>query len=238
MSIVTIPVRSMMVDKSLHITEVWVRFFQDQFGYGKVTESSGNIADIPTNLKKADAGYLYTATDYARSYRWTGTAWERAEGNSDPHRYIWCDTAPGAGWVKADGSGIQRTRTDGTLEGYVVKNLIGYYLKGANVAAAGVTATAPGLTGSTSAEPDHDHAIDHDHGGAIATSGPTATVNVQNGTGFSQTVATGAHVHTVTVPGVSQQSGLAGGHSHTAGTLAVDATAEPAHVALIPYYRQ
>ncbi len=159
-------------------------------------ESEAALADIPADLGALDRGFRFRATDYNRRWRWTGTAWERADQAADPHRYIWTDEDPGTGWVVADGSTITRTKADATTENFTVQNLIGYYIKG-GAAVSSSAAVAPGISGSTG--------------------GPTGTSNYN--------LAAGA----VAVPSTL--------HTHDAGTLAVDATGEPATVVLLPYYR-
>lgn len=129
-----------------------------------------------------------------------------------------------------------------------------------------VAAVAPGLSGAlanesshthttsvsgvtVSTDPGHTHSIDHDH--AVVNTSGGAIVNIQAGAGA--VAATWDHTHTVDLPNHSANSGSGGSHAHTLsgspasgggsahthglGTLAVDATGAPKHMALLPYYR-
>jgi hypothetical protein len=197
----------MYIDGSM--SRPWIAALQ-ALGANPETSSSGYLADIPTWLKPSDVGYQYTATDYSRTFRWTGSAWVRADGAADPHRYIWCDESPGAGWAIANGASVQRTKPDGTLESFTPKNLTGYYVKGSSSAAAGTAATAPTMTGNPT--------------GTVTVSANSSFSSVAAGTGGAVSVAAPSHSHTATFTG-------------SRGTLAVNNDGEPAHVSLIPYYR-
>lgn len=214
--------------------QAWYRFF-DGLTRSKVMESSGLLENIPTWLKKADAGYVYRATDFARRFLWTGTAWEYAD--VDPHRYVWCDEAPGVGWALADGSSVTRTNPDGTTESYTVKDLRGRYLKGGTTPAL-AAAKAPALTGDTADESTHTHSINHSHANPYGSGASSANITLHDGTGGAATVATSGHGHAIEMPMTSGlNSGAGAAHKHGKGTLAVDATGEPASAVLIPYYR-
>jgi hypothetical protein len=219
-----LPVTTPLTTESGALSRSWILALQ-ALGAVKQMSSSGNLADLPAGLGKDDAGYLYTAVDYARSFRWTGTAWERAEGAADPHRYIWADENPGTGWHLADGSTVTRTKADGTTESFGTKNLIGYYIKGAGAAAAGVAATNPSATGATDAVSAGTPA------GSVTVDPSSGSTNVVQGTGSITAVASTAHTHDGHFSGSALPD-----HDHTV-SLTFTAAGEPAHASLIPYYR-
>jgi hypothetical protein len=183
----------------------------------------------PTALTLGSSAGTLTAV------RYTSMFWERLEGNADPHRYIWADESPGAGWAVADGTSVTRTKADGTTESFTPKNLIGQYVKGAVAAAAPAAQTLPTITGVTGDESAHTHSIAHNHG-TITSGGPgTGLASVSPGSPYS--VAHSLHSHDVTIPALTANSGAGAAHHHDQGTLALSGTVEPAHVSLIPYYR-
>lgn len=212
------PIKTAVTDAQGYSTIAWAMFFQSLYK----PIHANTLANKPVNLRSQDEGLLFRATDFDRWFRWNGSAWERAPWERITGEVVWTTVAPGTGWTLCDGN-TTRVRTnadattttlDGATADKTLPNLVGRYPKGgAAYTGANVAAVAPGLAGST----------------LPATTG--VTTDAAGGGGAAQSGAgaatTGSHSHGVTDPG----------HSHGVGTLAVDATAEPAHVVLLPYYR-
>ena len=109
--------------------------------------SRAAIANKPTGLGAGDAGLLFHATDYRRTWRWTGAVWTRAD-SEDPRQVIWTDEDPGTGWALANGSASNRTTDTATVEAFTLPDLIGSYVKGASAYTGSVNpAVAPTITG-------------------------------------------------------------------------------------------
>jgi hypothetical protein len=220
------PLQTKVTDARGLITNAWGSWFASLFD-AKPMESSGDLVDIPTNLGKSDKGYLYTALDYSRVYRWNGTAWERADGQADPHRYIWADSDPGIGWHIADGSTVTQTKPDGTAETHPTINMVGYYVKGAGAAGAGVAATNPSATGSTNSVSAGVPA------GSVTVGSSTGSTSIASGTGPAGTAAADGHGHS----GNTFTGSALAPHSHNTVTITFTSAGEPQHVSLVPYYR-
>lgn len=138
----------------------------------------------PTDLGAADAGFWVWSTDYARAYRWSGSAW--AEDNHNPSRYQlgMFDVAPDQnGWFLCDGSVVSRSTTTGGVTNYTTPDLItaNRFLRAANTA---------GGTGDTST---HHHSVDP----PSTTSGnnSAATTVDNNLDGSTVSVAADPHTH-------------------------------------------
>jgi len=149
----------------------------------------GAIASLTASLTTNDAGYLYYATDYARTFRWTGSVWENAPGDTMQGEVRGFTIAPGTGWQLCDGSTVTRsTPTGGTTSVTVPNYATPAYVKFATALTVGPTA-ASGTSGSTGPE----------------TGGPSDTTEVASGSG--EDVASGDHTHDVD------------SHDHGPGTL-------------------
>ena len=72
----------------------------------------------PRGLGQQEAGKLFYATDYNRSYRWTGIAWEDAPGTPSRNSVLWFvdNPNPPIGWVPCDGNRYARSTSDGRTE--------------------------------------------------------------------------------------------------------------------------
>lgn len=183
----------------------------------------------PAGLGADDDGFLFYSTDFAHLYRWDAAdnRWYYATEYGD-HGSGWItwQTAPpntrgAAGWVLANGATVTRSTGLGSTASVTLPNLVGAFIKGAAAyTGALISAVAPGLTGSTAAAGDHSHTVQ-----------VTVTAESAGGGGVGGAQNVGAdQVHT----GVTD---VEGAHTHGKGTLAVDATGQPAHVQLLPYYR-
>ena len=189
------------------------------------------LADIPADLGELDGGFLFRATDYDRIWRWTGTAWERAPGEL-PTLFVglFC-SAPGTGWKLLDGTGNPFTYTlaDGTTGTITIEDAQGFYPKmAAAFTGVQVAAIAAGLTGDTGSAAT-GLTVDS---GVAAIGTPSATQGVQSGGGvtvaaYNHTHTDSGHTHAVTDAG----------HTHGGGSLAVDASGEPAHMEFLPYVK-
>jgi hypothetical protein len=193
------------------------------------------LANKPADLGTHDEGFLFfaenpgtPASDYRRLFRWTGSAWTYADGQKEAKEIIWYPGSVPSGYALCDGSSVTVTLANATTASFTTPNLVGRYAKGASsYTGANVAAVAPGLTGETADESSHTHSvtINNDFTGV---NGSNSTV--QSGTGA--TVAASGHVHATNGQTVTSAAGSA--HKHGKGTLAVDATAEPANVGLVP----
>jgi len=182
------------------------------------------LANKPTDLGTNDTGFLFYATDYTHTWRWTGTTWEYAPGDRASGEIAWFTADPGTGWKLCNGSSGTRTTATATTAAVATPNLIGVYAKGAGVYTGGVVAGTNGtLSGST------DTVVDHAHGVAINSGAPSDLITVQGGSSWS--VPSTTHWHAV-----NGNTGAGGGHSHTLGAVTMSGV-EPAHVDLLPYFR-
>lgn len=145
-------------------------------------------------LTTDDTGYLFASTDFARMFRWSGSAWTDAPGQ--PVRWavsmFLVEYDPGAGWHKVDGTaGVPFSAADGTTGTVTLPDFI----------------TAKRMLRSNSASgtfggsaTTHTHAVDPPNttsgGPSTANTGtPSATTNVQSGAGA--TVASDTHTHSL-----------------------------------------
>lgn len=77
----------------------------------------------PSPLDQRAANLLFYSTDFTRTFRWSGTAWEDAPGQ-DPRGLVAWFSPPGPpgtvltmpGWALCTGRIVQQTRADGTLQ--------------------------------------------------------------------------------------------------------------------------
>jgi len=192
----------------------------------------GTLAQIPADLTRLDGGFLFRATDYDRIWRWTGTVWERAPGEL-PTLFVglFC-AAPGTGWKVLDGAGNPFTYTlaNATTATVTVQDARAHYPKmAAAFTGLQVAAVAPALTGAPGGGTTTGLTV---NSGAAVIGGPNATQGVQSGGGvtvaaYNHAHTDSGHAHAVTDPG----------HDHGAGTLAVDATGEPAHMEFLPFVK-
>lgn len=147
----------------------------------------------PTDLGTNDVGFLFYSTDFARTYRWSGSAWADA-GFEEPRGMIAWSADPFSfsgitGWALADGSTVTASTTTGGTQSVALPNLHQRYVRG-------VTSSPGGTVGAATT---HTHPVDPPNttSGApstTTTSGPSGTTEVQAGTGA--TVASSGHTHT------------------------------------------
>jgi len=181
------------------------------------------IANKPT-LATGDAGYRFTATDFARLYRWSGSAWADAPGQPDRGQvaYFTDGLLPGTGWALCDGSSVTRSTPTAGTTSITVPNLTG-----SNRFIRSVSGTTGGTGGSATT---HTHPIDPPATNGTATTGSnSASREVQSGTG--STVADNPHSHQVTVT-IDVASFTSGTPSGTSGDDAL-----PPYLNLRPYMR-
>lgn len=185
------------------------------------------------SLGADDENYLAFETTYGHLLRWTGAVWEFAPG--DPGNGYFEDYAiapQAAGWILCDGTLTDYLTVGGallTVTAITPPNLTGVYRKGAAAYAAGiVAASAPGLAGATAAEAAHTH-----HLSAIQSTTEATSVAAPQYQAYEGTGAQLLHTHYTT-----GDTDAAGGHSHGPGSLAVDATGDPAHVNVQVYFRR
>lgn len=227
----------------------------------------GTLAEQPTGLGPANDGLLYFVTDYSSLVIWDGSAgvWQMAPGAVPPGKIDLFTVAPpsSAGYVLCNGAATSYlsgfgtatlTSTNITLPDLTTT---GAYLEtagaytGTPVAASGggltgSTATGSTGTGSTGTGTTGNESA-HTHSFSATTSIPTATVLTDIAPGAVSQDAFD-HVHTV-----SGTTGAGSSHSHSvpslsvpslsipalgAGTLAVDATGKPRHLAVLPYFKR
>ena len=181
------------------------------------------LANKPTDLGTNDAGFLFYATNYVRTFRWTGSAWEYAQGERLTREIIWYPgTLPASGWAICDGSSVTVTAADATTGSFTTPDLTGQFPKGGTYDGSVVAAATPTITGATASDGAHTHTVS----GTAAATANTAGSNIAAGGTLLDTVG---HTHAVTGTAASD-----GAHTHDAGTLALSGSAEPAHVLLLP----
>ncbi len=190
---------------------------------GRTVHFFDSYASVPT-LTLADAGTLVFVTDYNHLMRWTGSLWVFADGGNAFIAHFATAPPASAGW----------TLCNGTSQGYLVggaslsvtlvtlPDLAGSpaYLKAA-AAYTGSIVAAAGASGGQSA--DHTHTFSATTG--VANDGWAGDFNND---GVLRSFANLTHGHAVS----GTTSGTSGDHTHGAGTL------EPAHLNMLPYFRQ
>lgn len=211
---------------------------------------NASFASRATDLGTSDNGYLMWIRDQAHLFRWSGTVWHFVDGEGG---YI-VDriSAPtDNGWQLCDGTATDYLQISGgdivvtafttpdevTAPSGVYHKSIAAYTGTINAAAAPALSgsTAAASTGvTTNAEAAHTHAV------TSPTGTPSATVEVQSGTGT--TVATDTHTHSITSPtgsGSSHSHGITDPtHTHGTGTLVADATGQPRNMGVLRYFRR
>ncbi len=108
--------------------------------------TKGTLANLTAGLGANDVGYLYYATDFDRTYVWTGAAYADAPGQPSRDMVAFFNVAPGVGWHLCDGTPNVpvSTAVGGTLNTNM-PNLTG----GGNVyLAAGPAVAGPGTFGA------------------------------------------------------------------------------------------
>lgn len=184
------------------------------------------IANKPTSLTTNDAGYLFSSSDYAHTWRWTGSAWEFSPGD------------PGSGWIAMDvgidggvwalcnGGAATVSRADSTTTSITTPNLTGNVFiaggtyTGSQVAAARATWEAAAVTDNLDLAP-------------ITSGTPSGTTDVQSGSGA--TVAASNHTHAVDPP--THQHALTDANAQLK-TFSVANGGLPLHIALAFYVRK
>lgn len=198
------------------------------------------FAGQPT-LGAGDAGFLGFVTDYNHFVRWTGTIWTFAAG--DVGNKFFRDFAgppQELGWQLCDGSATDYLVVGAAalaVTAITPPNLSGapaYRKSAAAYTGVPVAASAPGITGTTATEAAHTHNVPAQNN--LLSAANSASLTFPQGTGANVTVADSPHTHTTTVP--TQDTGGGTAHAHGVGSLAVDATAEPVHLAVLPYFRR
>ncbi len=180
----------------------------------------GTLANLTSGLGAQDVGYTYDATDYDRTYIWTGAAYADAPGQPARGQIVFFPSTYGGvlvGWHLCDGTNpVAISTAVGGVVNIAVPDLIT-----ANRFLRSVTGTTGGTGGSATT---HTHQVDPP---------PTAVTGTSANDSGTQTVQSGAGA---TVP--------AEPHTHAPGTFSVDvapfASAVPSGVggndALPPYY--
>lgn len=195
------------------------------------------FANAPADLATDDVGFLFFVTtgtagvEYYHLARWTGSAWEAAEGERWGGYFSYFLRPPiEKGWQSVNGATTKYLDiTAGALAEAAItlpNETAGVYRKTAAAYTGVVAAAVPaGITGSTATEGSHTHGA-----GTLATGAPSAATNVTAG---GVAVASSTHTHTL-----SGSTAAGSAHSHGVGTLANDGTAEPAHLDVLPYFRR
>jgi hypothetical protein len=190
------------------------------------------LALIPVDLAAYDAGFLFYGTDYAHTWRWTGTVWEYAPGDRTSGEFAWFAADPGTGWKLCNGTSTTRSKTDATTAAFATPNLIGCYPKGAAAYTGAVVSASGSISGTTGTESSHTHAVTT---AAVASGVGDIDSPVYQVSGAGVGVRNEWHRHNV--PGQTVTSGAGSAHSHDLGTVALSGV-EPWHVDLLPYFRR
>ena len=122
---ITVPYLAQIQAKDFPVSQA-LRFLGDQVG--RLTRGSfvGTLSpDQKPKLTFADSGQEFFSTDYARGYRWTGTAWEDLP--DAPSRFqivIFAQSPePPIGWAPCDGRNVSRSTSTGGVAFYAVPNI-------------------------------------------------------------------------------------------------------------------
>lgn len=158
----------------------------------------------PAVLGASDTGFPFFATDFNRSYTWSGSAWDDSPDSPSRAQLVHFDNPPipAAGWQLCNGSSVNRSTNTGGVTGVTIPDLIGAgagpqrFLRGAGGSGAtggnatghthpvnppNTTSTGPSTNTSGSASP--------------GTSGNDDSEEVESGSGT--TVAADNHHHAV-----------------------------------------
>jgi hypothetical protein len=210
---------------------------------------SGTLSpDQKPTLTTSDTGYRFRSTDFAREYRWTGSAWEDAPGQPARGQIvhfpitIHADFAPGTGWQLCDGTGgVTRSTPTGGTTTFSAPSLNNTFLRGVTGVTGGTggNATAhvhsidPPNTTSGNNSAGHTHSVDPPN----TTSGNnSASQAVQSGAGI--TVAAHTHTHDTNI-GSFTSGAESNTHTHDVD-IAAFSSAGPSGTAgddaLPPYY--
>lgn len=193
------------------------------------------IAALVATLTTADAGLLLWVTDFKHTLVWDGSALDFAPGDDGSNYFIDAPSAPLGKTVQlCDGTTVTYLKADGTTGSYVTQNLTGHFRKSVTSGAdATVAAVAPGLSGSTAAASTGITVADHpSHTHDDASSLATPDLFAADTSGAGVAGRTGGPSATLQHPVTDPQ------HSHAKGTLAVDATGEPAAYKVLTYFRR
>lgn len=224
-------------DTTLKYVSDGTNWIYDSGSYRRI---QSQIAALVAVLGVHDAGLLIDVTDFTHTLRWDGAALGFAPGDDGSNYLIDATSAPLGKTVQlCDGTVTSYLKADGTLQAYTTKNLAGHYRKSVTAAAdALVAAVAPGISGTTAvastgitvgAHPDHAHTVNANLGTPhlyvedLATGHGGFTSGAEDGGGSPVTLS-----HAVTDPT----------HQHTKGTIAADATGEPATYKVLTYLRR
>lgn len=110
------------------------------------------LGNKPADLGATDAGFLFYATDYAHTWRWTGSAWEYAPGDRASGEFAYFMADPGTGWRLCDGATVTRTKSDATTASVTLPNETGgVYRKGGSYTGTVNVAVAATVSGTTDA---------------------------------------------------------------------------------------
>lgn len=205
------------------------------YAYGIYKRTQSQLSALASLLGSNDMGFLVNVTDFSHILQWSGSAWQWGPGELGSNYFAVAPSAPTGGtWQLCDGTATTYLKSDGTTGSYTTKNLTGHYFKSVTAGADATTAAvAPGISGSTANESSHTHGP-----GSFTVSGNTDGVGssvVQSGSGAN---AVAGHNHTITSQPVSGTSDPGSAHLHGIGTIAVDATGEPANYKVLTYFRR
>lgn len=151
------PIRTPLLTVSRLISRQWEVFFAEvvrSIADPSLQYAQADIAALGGRLTRADAGRLVWVTDFRHLLRWTGSAFEFADGDG-PGGYIQgfaVDPDPTTGWVLCDGAATTYLKKDGTTGNYTTPDLIGAgagaYLKLGDTVSGPTAAIAPAFTGA------------------------------------------------------------------------------------------
>ncbi len=175
------------------------------------------LANIPTDLvATTDVGFLFGSTDYWHTWRWAGTQWHYAPGDSGAGYIVATIALPtGGAWGLCTGGAYSVTTDAGGLASVTTPDLTADVFIRGGVPLGQQAASRP--TWEAAARTDGESAHTH------AVSGTTDPV--------------GDHAHTIAttpvstaIPGagspdvVTSPTGNAGAHDHTYGTISASGT--------------
>jgi len=199
------------------------------YAYGRYKRTQAQLSALASTLTSTDALLEVEVTDYSHVLRWTASVWEFHPLDDGSNYFRDAETAPNRGtWQLCDGTTVNVLNGDGTTSSIVTRNLTGHHRKSVAASPGLAAAIAPGISGSTATEAAHTHGV------TITSGAPSATATVDNTlAGSTTTVGNAIHTHVV-----NGNTGAGSAHLHAVGTLAVDATGEPAVYKVLTYLRR
>jgi len=198
-------------------------------------------ATLPTDLEVSDVGFLARVTDYAHLLEWSGTAWSWGPGDEGSGKMELREIDPPAvGWHLYDGSTVSYLKSDGTLGGVTLPNLVDSFLVAGPVNSGPNPAAAPTISGGAiaAAETGITNPAATGSGNAALGADDTSKTFDVPATGTSTTVAADPHSHTDAGHTHTIGAPTDPGHTHAISPIVAGADGAPANLVRRAWFRQ